>query len=183
MTLPCQRTSSGSVKLPVQAAPLWAAAGPTPAEAASNPRATTTKIRVRFVFMLKFLPKPDFPLILYALSLVDTRSGEHLTGREGGDALTICVCRWKRLKGREDSVEFGRTERTSDFSTSERILSGRITGLSVRIVFHEIRGERSALSLCVFLQRPAQIQVAYEPVQVVRVQAQEFGSFGEASSG
>ncbi len=35
-------------------------------------------------------------------------------GREGGDALTIRVCRWKRLK--------------------------EGNGLSVRIVFHEIRG-------------------------------------------
>src|SRR6266705_4197095 len=83
-TLPCQRTSSGSVKLPVQAPPLWAAAGLTPAEAASNPRATITKIRLRLVFMLKFLPQPDFRLILYALPLGDTRSREHLTGREGG---------------------------------------------------------------------------------------------------
>src|SRR6266566_6446956 len=108
MTLPCQRTSSGSMKLPVQAAPLWAAAGPTQAEAASNPRATITKIRLRFDFMVKFLPKPDFRLILYALPLGDTRSREHLTGRESGDVLTICVCGWKRLKRAEITLNSNR---------------------------------------------------------------------------
>src|SRR5207249_10845177 len=49
-----------------------------------------------------------------------------------------------------DNAEFEPTERTSDFSTSERILSGRIVGLSVRIVFHEIRGNdpRYAFAFC-----------------------------------
>ncbi len=140
MTLPCQRTSSGSVKLPVQAAPLWAAAGPTQAEAASNPRATITKIRVRFVFMVKILSKTRFPF-----DPLRSAPGRH-TIRRAFDGPRGRRCAYdsrlpmEAFEGGEDSVEFGRTERASDFSTSERMLSGRIAGLSVRIVFHEIRG-------------------------------------------
>src|SRR5260370_35267632 len=108
MTLPCERTSSGSVKLPVQAAPLWADAGLTPAEAASNPRATITKIRLRYDFMVQFLPKPDSRLTLYALPLEATRSIEHLKGRDGCDSLTIRVCRGRRLKTAEVTLNSNR---------------------------------------------------------------------------